>query len=38
MNLGIVMAIVVFLGIFISGMSTYFAVNKYLRQRTEDIF
>lgn len=38
MNLGIVMSIVVFLGIFISGMSTYFAVNKYLRQRTEDIF
>jgi len=37
-NLSIVLGIVVFLGIFISGFSTYFAVNKYLRQRTEDIF
>jgi len=36
--LSIALGIVVFLGIFISGMSTYFAVNKYLRQRTEDIF
>ncbi|HMR47462.1 MAG TPA: permease-like cell division protein FtsX [Bacteroidia bacterium] len=37
-NLSIVLGIVVFLGIFISAFSTYFAVNKYLRQRTEDIF
>jgi cell division transport system permease protein len=33
-----VLAGVILMGIFVSGISTYFAVNKYLRQRTEDIF
>jgi cell division transport system permease protein len=33
-----VLATVVVLGIFVSGISTYFAVNKYLRQRTEDLY
>ncbi len=37
-NLSIILGIIVFLGIFIAGSSTYFAVNKYLRQQTEDIF
>ncbi len=36
--LGVVLAAVMVIGVFISGISTYFAVNKYLRQRTEDIF
>ena len=36
--LSTVLGIVILLGIFVSGISTYFAVNKYLRQRTEDIY
>ena len=36
--LGVVLTAVLVIGVFISGISTYFAVNKYLRQRTEDIF
>jgi cell division transport system permease protein len=35
---GIVLASVIVLGIIVSGFSTYFAVNKYLRQRTEDLY
>lgn len=37
-NTSIVLAAVIVLGIIVSGFSTYFAVNKYLRQRTEDLY
>lgn len=34
----VILGAVIVLGIFVSGISTYFAVNKYLRLKTEDLY
>lgn len=38
MELGIVFAIVVFLGVIISVIATHFAVNRYLRMETDNLY